>query len=224
LTPEVRVVIVDDHPVVRQGLRTFLAVQEGITVVGEAGDGGEALATVRSVAPDVVLLDLVMPGIDGVAAIARLIEESPDTKVLVLTSFPDDDKLLAAVQAGAAGYLLKDVAPAELAEAVRAVARGEAALSSRPAARLLRDYAHGGSGANPVALTGREREVLILVGRGMANKQIARELSIAEKTVKTHVSHVLSKLGVADRTQAALYAVRVGLVDPGGGSSGGSRS
>jgi len=218
LTPEVRVVIVDDHPVVRQGLRTFLAVQDGIAVVGEAGDGAEALATVRSLAPDVVLLDLVMPGMDGVAAIARLTEESPDTKVLVLTSFPDDDKLLAAVRAGAAGYLLKDVAPAELVEAVRAVARGEAALSSRPAARLLRDYAQGRSSASPVALTGREREVLALVGRGLANKQIARELSIAEKTVKTHVSHVLSKLGLADRTQAALYAVRVGLVGPGAGS------
>jgi DNA-binding NarL/FixJ family response regulator len=218
LTPEVRVVIADDHPVVRQGLRTFLALQEGIAVVGEAGDGAEALARVRSLAPDVVLLDLVMPGIDGVAAIARLTEESPDTKVLVLTSFPDDDKLLAAAQAGAAGYLLKDVAPAELVEAVRAVARGEAALSSRPAARLLREYAQGRSGASPVALTAREREVLALVGRGLANKQIARQLSIAEKTVKTHVSHVLSKLGLADRTQAALYAVRVGLVDPGGGS------
>jgi two-component system, NarL family, response regulator LiaR len=192
-------------------------VQEGIAVVGEAGDGAEALTTVRSLAPDVVLLDLVMPGIDGVATIARLTEESPDTRVLVLTSFADDDKLLAAVHAGAAGYLLKDVAPAELAEAVRAVARGEAALSSRPAARLLREYAQGGSGASPVALTGREREVLTLVGRGLPNKQIARELSIAEKTVKTHVSHVLSKLGLADRTQAALYAVRVGLVDPGDG-------
>jgi NarL family two-component system response regulator LiaR len=214
LTAEVRVVIVDDHPVVRQGLRTFLAVQEGIDVVGEAGDGDEALATVASLTPDVVLLDLVMPGIDGVAAIAQLVAESPDTKVLVLTSFPDDDKLLAAVQAGAAGYLLKDVAPAELANAIRAVARGEAALSSRPAARLLREYAHGGSQPGPVSLTEREREVLALVGRGLANKQIARELSIAEKTVKTHVSHVLSKLGLADRTQAALYAVRTGLVDP----------
>ena len=123
--------IVDDHPVVRQGLRTFLAVQEGIDVVGEAGDGAEAVATVRTLTPDVVLLDLVMPGLDGVAAIARLTAEIPGTKVLVLTSFPDDDKLLAAVQAGAAGYLLKDVAPAELANAVRAVARGEAALSSQ---------------------------------------------------------------------------------------------
>ena len=207
--------IVDDHPVVRQGLRTFLAVQEGIDVVGEAGDGAEAVAMVRTLTPDVVLLDLVMPGLDGVAAIARLTAEIPGTKVLVLTSFPDDDKLLAAVQAGAAGYLLKDVAPAELANAVRAVARGEAALSSRPAARLLREYAQGGSQTTSVALTRREREVLALVGRGLANKQIARELAIAEKTVKTHVSHVLSKLGLADRTQAALYAVREGLVDPG---------
>src|SRR5947207_1469227 len=164
LTAEVRVVIVDDHPVVRQGLRTFLAVQEGIDVVGEAGDGAEAVAMVRTLTPDVVLLDLVMPGLDGVAAIARLTAEIPGTKVLVLTSFPDDDKLLAAVQAGAAGYLLKDVAPAELANAVRAVARGEAALSSRPAARLLREYTQGGSAAGPVALTGREREVLGLVG------------------------------------------------------------
>jgi NarL family two-component system response regulator LiaR len=219
LTPDVRVLIVDDHPVVRQGLRTFLAVQDGITVVGEAGDGTEALEVARSLAPDVVLLDLVMPGMDGVAAIARLTEQSPGTKVLVLTSFPDDDRLLAAARAGAAGYLLKDVAPAELAEGVRAVARGEAALSSRPAARLLREYAVGRPGASPVALTGREREVLALVGRGLANKQIARELSIADKTVKTHVSHILSKLGLADRTQAALYAVRVGLVDPGSRSS-----
>ena len=151
MTAEVRVVIVDDHPVVRQGLRTFLAVQEGIDVVGEAGDGAEAVAMVRTLTPDVVLLDLVMPGLDGVAAIAQLTAESPDTRVLVLTSFPDDDKLLAAVQAGAAGYLLKDVAPAELASAIRAVARGEAALSSRPAARLLREYAQGGSAAGPVA-------------------------------------------------------------------------
>ncbi|HEX6476453.1 MAG TPA: response regulator transcription factor [Acidimicrobiales bacterium] len=219
MTPEVRVVIADDHPVVRQGLRTFLATQEGIAVVGEAADGAEALVAAGSLSPDVVLLDLVMPGIDGVAVIARLTAENLDTKVLVLTSFPDDDKLLAAVQAGAAGYLLKDVAPAELANAVRAVARGEAALSSRPAARLLREYAQGGSQTSPAPLTRREQEVLALVGRGLANKQIARELSIAEKTVKTHVSHVLSKLGLADRTQAALYAVRVGLVDPGAGST-----
>jgi NarL family two-component system response regulator LiaR len=215
LTPEVRVVIVDDHPVVRQGLRTFLAVQDGIDVVGEAGDGAEALAQVATLAPDVVLLDLVMPGVDGVAAIAQLVAESPETKVLVLTSFPDDDRLLAAVQAGAAGYMLKDVAPTELANAIRAVARGEAALSSQPAARLLREYARRGSQSGVALLTAREREVLTLVGRGLANKQIARQLSIAEKTVKTHVSHILSKLGLADRTQAALYAVRTGLVDPG---------
>ncbi len=208
-------VIVDDHPVVRQGLRTFLAVQDGIEVVGEAGDGAEALAQVATLAPDVVLLDLVMPGVDGVAAIAQLVAESPETKVLVLTSFPDDDRLLAAVQAGAAGYMLKDVAPTELANAIRAVARGEAALSSQPAARLLREYARRGSQSGVALLTAREREVLTLVGRGLANKQIARQLSIAEKTVKTHVSHILSKLGLADRTQAALYAVRTGLVDPG---------
>jgi NarL family two-component system response regulator LiaR len=215
LKAEVRVVIVDDHPVVRQGLRTFLAVQDGIEVVGEAGDGAEALAQVATLAPDVVLLDLVMPGVDGVAAIAQLVAESPETKVLVLTSFPDDDRLLAAVQAGAAGYMLKDVAPTELANAIRAVARGEAALSSQPAARLLREYARRGSQSGVALLTAREREVLTLVGRGLANKQIARQLSIAEKTVKTHVSHILSKLGLADRTQAALYAVRTGLVDPG---------
>lgn len=217
MTPEIRVVVVDDHPVVRQGLRTFLATQEGITVVGEAADGAGARATVRDVAPDVVLLDLVMPGSDGVLTIATLVAENPGTKVLVLTSFPDDDKLVAAVQAGASGYLLKDVAPTELSDAIRAVARGEAALGSRPAAALVRELAQAGAKPSSVSLTGREREVLALVGRGMPNKQIARELSIAEKTVKTHVSHVLSKLGLADRTQAALYAVRTGLADPGTG-------
>ena len=206
-------VIADDHPVVRQGLRTFLGLQDGITVIGEAADGTEVTAVVRSLSPDVVLLDLVMPGLDGVAAIRRMATESPASRVLVLTSFPDDDKLLAAAQAGAAGYLLKDVAPSELAGAVRAVARGESALGPRPAARLLQEYVRGGAATSPVPLTRRETEVLSLLARGLANKQIARELSIAEKTVKTHVSHILGKLGLADRTQAALYAVRAGLAD-----------
>jgi two-component system, NarL family, response regulator LiaR len=209
----IRVLLVDDHAVVREGLRTFLELQEGIDVVGEAADGLEGVAAAERLRPDVVLMDLVMPRLDGVGAMRELRSRLPGVRVIVLTSFAEDDKLLPAVQAGAAGYLLKNAQPQELARAVRAAHAGEALLDPQVAARLLASI------AQPVAadpLTRREREVLELIGRGMSNKRIARELGIAEKTVKTHVGHVLAKLGVTDRTQAALHAVRAGLVGPPG--------
>jgi NarL family two-component system response regulator LiaR len=206
----IRVLLVDDHAVVREGLRAFLELQDGIEVVGEAGDGSEGVAAAERLRPDVVLMDLVMPRLDGVGAMRELRRRLPGTRVIVLTSFTDEEKLLPALQAGAAGYLLKNAEPAELARAVRAASAGEALLDPAVAARLLDSI------ADPVdapreALTPREREVLALIGRGYANKRIALELGIAEKTVKTHVGHVLAKLGVADRTQAALHAARAGL-------------
>jgi NarL family two-component system response regulator LiaR len=210
---EIRVLIADDHAVVRQGLRTFLELQEDIEVVGDAADGEAALAGVERHEPDVVLMDLVMPGVGGVEAIRRLRELRPETRVLVLTSFLDDEKLFPAVRAGAAGYLLKDVEPAELLRAIRTVADGEALLHPAVAARLMEEFSDAERPVAEEALTAREREVLLLIARGLPNKQIALELGIAEKTVKTHVSSILSKLGLTDRTQAALYAVRAGLVE-----------
>jgi DNA-binding NarL/FixJ family response regulator len=205
----IRVLIADDHAVVRQGLRTFLDLQPDMEVVAEAGDGAEALAAAEEHVPDVVLIDLVMPNVDGIEAIRGLRERVPETRAIVLSSFIDDEKLFPAVRAGAAGYLLKDVQPQELVEAIRTVHAGGALLHPKVASRLLEELA-----TDP--LTPREREVLSLIGRGMANKVIARELSLSEKTVKAHVSSILAKLGVTDRTQAALYAVRAGLVAPRG--------
>jgi DNA-binding NarL/FixJ family response regulator len=203
----IRVLVADDHAVVRQGLRTFLGLQDGLEVVGEAADGAEAVAAAERLAPDVVLMDLVMPRLDGVEAMRELRRRVPSARVIVLTSYLDDERLLPAMRAGAAGYLLKNVQPQELVRAVRAAEAGEALIDPAVAARLVEALgdAHDGQ---PEQLTPRESEVLDLIGRGFANKRIARELGIAEKTVKTHVSHVLSKLGVADRTQAALYAQR----------------
>jgi DNA-binding NarL/FixJ family response regulator len=209
----IRVLIADDHAVVRQGLRTFLELQEGIEVVAEAEDGVEAVAAVELAEPDVALVDLVMPRMDGIEAIRRIRELRPATRVIVLTSFLDDDKLLPAVRAGAAGYLLKDVQPQELVTAIRTVHDGQARLHPAVAARLLDELAVEPASRPVELLTPREREVLILIARGRPNKAIARELGIAEKTVKTHVGNILGKLGVADRTQAALLAVREGLVE-----------
>jgi two-component system, NarL family, response regulator LiaR len=210
----IRVLVVDDHSVVREGLRAFLALQDGIEVAGEAADGEEALEAAARLRPDVILMDLVMPRLDGVAAMRALRESLPAARVIVLTSFLDDDKLLPALRAGAAGYLLKNAQPQELARAVRAAHAGEALLDPVVAARLVETLASDG-GEEPLdRLTPREREVLVLIGRGFPNKRIATELGLAEKTVKTHVGHVLAKLGVDDRTQAAVLAVRAGLVDP----------
>jgi two-component system, NarL family, response regulator LiaR len=207
----IRVVLADDHAVVRQGLRTFLDLQDDIEVVAEAADGQAAVGATLRTDPDVLLLDLVMPGLDGVGVLARLRDRDARARVIVLTSFGDEDKLFAALRAGAAGYLLKDVEPSDLVRAIRSAHAGQSPLSPAIATRVVEEVAHGGSAA-PGELTPRELDVLTLIARGRSNKVIARELGVAEKTVKTHVSHILGKLGLTDRTQAALYAVREGLV------------
>jgi DNA-binding NarL/FixJ family response regulator len=211
----IRVLIVDDHAVVREGLRAFLELQEDLEVVGEASDGAEALERAAALRPEVILMDLVMPNLDGVRAMRELRDRTPRSRVIVLTSFLDDERLLPAIQAGAAGYLLKDVEPSELARAIRAAHDGEAIIDPTAAARLVRAIAEGSraTAQERERLTRRERDVLELIARGRSNKRIAFELDISEKTVKTHVGHVLAKLGVSDRTQAALLAVREGLVE-----------
>lgn len=208
----IRVLLADDHAVVRQGLRTFLDLQEDIEVVAEAGDGQAAVDAARRTDPDVILLDLVMPVMDGVGALKHL--RDTRARTIVLTSFGDDDKLFAALRGGAAGYLLKDVEPAELVNAIRSAHSGNAPLSPAIATRVVEEIAAGGGAPAQVDdLTPRERDVLVLIARGRSNKVIALELGVAEKTVKTHVSHILAKLDLTDRTQAALYAVRHGLVE-----------
>jgi two-component system, NarL family, response regulator LiaR len=209
----IRVLVVDDHAVVREGLRAFLELQDGIAVAGEAADGEEAIEAAVRLAPDVILMDLFMPRRDGVSAMRALRERAPAARVIVLTSYLDEDVLLPALRAGAAGYLLKNAPPQEVARAVRVADAGEALLDPSVAARLVDALAAGG-GDDPLdRLTPREREVLGLMGQGLSNKRIARALGVSEKTVKSHVGHVLAKLGVADRTQAAVLAVRAGLLD-----------
>ena len=231
----VRLLVVDDHPVVRQGLRTFLETRPDFEVVGEAGDGETAVAEAARLRPDVILMDLVMPGVGGLEAIGRIRAAEPGARILVLTSFASADQVMPALRAGAAGYLLKDAAPAEVEAAIRAVHRGEGLLDPAVTATVLAEVARPGEpGPDPAAttapvgspaapspaasadpgfasLTPREREVLGLLGRGLTNAAIARELFVAEKTVKTHVSSILAKLRLADRTQAALYAARLDL-------------
>jgi len=212
----IRVLLVDDHAVVREGLRNFLALQDGLEIVGEASDGNEAIEQAERLEPDVILMDLVMPGLDGIGAMRQLRARSPSSRVIVLTSFLEDERVLPAIQAGAAGYLLKNVEPAELARAIRAAHAGEAIIDPTAAARLVHAIADEARPRieEPERLTRRERDVLELIARGRSNKRIALELGISEKTVKTHVGHLLAKLGVTDRTQAALMAVEEGLVGP----------
>ncbi|MGZ4255075.1 MAG: response regulator [Solirubrobacteraceae bacterium] len=212
----IRVLLVDDHAVVREGLRKFLALQGGLEIVGEASNGNEAIEQAQRLEPDVILMDLVMPGLDGIGAMRQLRARSPGSRVIELTSFLEDERVLPAIQAGAAGYLLKNVAPAELARAIRAAHAGEAIIDPTAAARLVHAIADDARPRieEPERLTRRERDVLELIARGQSNKRIALELGISEKTVKTHVGHLLAKLGVSDRTQAALMAIEEGLVSP----------
>jgi NarL family two-component system response regulator LiaR len=205
----IRLLLADDHWVVRQGLRMLLTRDPSFVVVGEAEDGATAVQLARELQPDVVLMDLLMPIMDGITAIAAIRREVPGVEIVALTSVLDDDRVVGAVKAGAIGYVLKDALGPELKEAIRAAAAGRVHLTPRAAERLLREVRGLDS---PETLTERETEVLRLVSLGLANKEIARQLSIGEGTVKTHVSSVLAKLGLQSRTQAALYAVRIGLV------------
>ncbi len=209
---QIRVLIVDDHAIVRKGLTVLLATESDIKVVGEAQDGQEAVEKAASLKPDVVLMDLVMPRVDGIEATRRITEAQPKTKVLVLTSFAADDKVFPAVKAGALGYLLKDSSPEELVEAIHRVHRGEPSLESAIARKVLQEISHPGS-EKPTSdpLTEREMEVLRLIAQGLSNKEIAAKIFIAEWTVRTHVSNILGKLHLASRTQAALHALRSGL-------------
>jgi NarL family two-component system response regulator LiaR len=207
-----RVLIADDHEVVRQGLRTFLELDPDLVVVGEVANGAEAVREARHLRPDVVLMDLLMPEMDGVTAIELIRKELPATEVIALTSVLEDASVVGAIRAGAIGYLLKDTRADELRQAIKAAAAGQVHLSPRAAARLMREVRTPETAPAGVSLSPRETEVLRLLAAGRTNKEMARQLDIGEKTIKTHVSRILSKLDVQSRTQAALYAGRIGLV------------
>src|SRR5215467_8663275 len=208
----IRILLVDDHLVVRKGLRTFLSYDPDLEVVGEAADGAQALSLAKELTPDVVVMDLLMPGMDGIAATAAIRRELPETEVLALTSVLEDASVVGAVRAGAIGYLLKDTHAEALCQAIKAAAAGQVQLTPKAAARLMQAIS---APESPEALTERETDVLRLLAQGQSNKQIARNLNNTEQTIKTHVSRILAKLGVQSRTQATLYAIRTGLVAPG---------
>ncbi|MGA7731862.1 MAG: response regulator transcription factor [Chloroflexia bacterium] len=205
----IRILIVDDHSVVRKGLRTFLGLDPDFEIIGEASDGQEAVQLAHELKPDVVLMDLLMPRMDGITAIGHIRRDLPDTEVIALTSVLEDAKVVGAVRAGAIGYLLKDTEADELCRAIKAAAAGQVQLSPQAAATLMREVR---APESPEPLSERETDVLRLLARGNSNKEIAQALILSEKTVKTHVSNILGKLSVPSRTQAALYAVRIGLV------------
>ncbi|KIF70498.1 LuxR family transcriptional regulator [Streptomyces sp. AcH 505] len=207
----IRVLLVDDHQVVRRGLRTFLEVQGDIEVVGEAGDGAEGVAGAEALRPDVVLMDIKMPGMDGIEALRKLRELANPAKVLIVTSFTEQRTVVPALRAGAAGYVYKDIDPEALADAIRSVHAGHVLLQPEVAGALLAQDDRGSGQGRGTTLTEREREVLVLIADGRSNREIARALVLSEKTVKTHVSNILMKLDLADRTQAALWAVRHGI-------------
>lgn len=206
----IRLLLVDDHAVVRQGLKMFLRSEPDFEIIGEAGNGLQAIQMVRELQPDVVLMDILMPGMDGIEATGIIRKEVPDTEVIALTSVLEDASVVNAIRAGAIGYLLKDTDAPELVRAIKAASEGQVQLSPKAAARLMREIR---APESPEKLTEREIEVLRLVAQGLANKEIARLLNIGDKTVKAHVSNILGKLGVVSRTQAALYAASVGLVE-----------
>ena len=209
---QIRILLVDDHAIVRKGIRALLATEKDIQVVGEANNGLEALAQVKALCPDVILMDLVMPQMDGIETTRQITAQHPRARILVLTSFAADDKVFPAIKAGALGYLLKDSGPEELVNAIHGVFRGEPSLEPSIARKVLQELSHP-SKENPTVdpLTERELEVLRLVSQGLSNREIAEHLVVAEFTVRSHVSSVLSKLHLASRTQAALYALKTGL-------------
>lgn len=206
----IRIMIVDDHAVVRQGLKMFLSMDSDIEIVGEATDGDQAVQLAAQLMPDVILMDLLMPRMDGVTAIGQIKRAYPDIEVIALTSVLEDNAVVGAIRAGAIGYLLKDTASDDLLRAIKAASEGQVQLSPRAAARLMREVR---APESPEKLTEREIDVLRLLAQGLANKQIAHSLGIGEKTIKSHVSNILAKLGVNSRTQAALYAASIGLVE-----------
>jgi two-component system, NarL family, response regulator LiaR len=208
----IRVLIVDDHAIVRKGIRALLSESGGFEIVAEASDGQEALLAVAATQPDVILMDLLMPVMDGIEATRRITSQQPGARILVLTSFAADNKLFPAIKAGALGYLLKDSTPEELLRAIRQVHRGEPALHPTIARKLLQEIAQPADlPPAPDALTARELAVLRLIAQGLSNQEIADQLAVSEPTVRTHVSRILGKLHLASRTQAALYAVSEGL-------------
>jgi DNA-binding NarL/FixJ family response regulator len=207
----IRVLLVDDHQVVRRGLRTFLEIQDDIEVVGEAGDGAEGVARTEELRPDVVLMDIKMPGTDGIEALRKLREQDNPVKVLIVTSFTEQRTVVPALRAGASGYVYKDIDPEALADAIRSVHAGHVLLQPEVAQALLAQDDQASGQGRGTSLTDREREVLALIADGRSNREIARALVLSEKTVKTHVSNILMKLDLADRTQAALWAVRHGV-------------
>jgi NarL family two-component system response regulator LiaR len=227
-SPLIRVLVADDHTIVRKGLCALLATEPTIQVVGEAHDGTQAIAQVQALHPDVILMDLVMPGMDGLEATRRITASDPTARVLVLTGYSSDDEIFSAIRAGALGYLLKDASPGELVLAIRQIYDGESSLDPTIARRLLAEFSPSrgrtpapGSGSQRRAidpLTSRETEVLLFVAQGSTNRQIAEQLAISEATVRSHMSKILTKLNLASRTQAALYALRQGIatVDPSG--------
>lgn len=223
--PKIRILLVDDHAIVRQGLRMFMEQQPDLEVVGEGADGAQAVELAARLQPDVILLDLAMPRMNGVEATRHIRECSPQSRVLILTSFADDDQVFPAIRAGAQGYLLKDIQPLELVQAVRATFQGQTQLHPQIAGRLMSAVAENPPPGKPKPaplpaalerLTEREREVLALLAQGLTNRQIAEQMVVSESTVKTHVSNVLDKLGLEDRTRAAIWALKHGWDSPEG--------
>jgi NarL family two-component system response regulator LiaR len=213
MSQAIRVLIVDDHTIVRKGIRALLAEIEGIEVVGEADNGQEAVAQAETLHPDVILMDLAMPKMDGIEATRQIKASQPESRILVMTSFAADDKVFPAIKAGALGYLLKESAPEDLVQAIRQIHRGESSLHPTIARKVLQEITHSADRPpTPDPLTEREAEVLRLVAQGLSNQDIARKLNISDPTVRTHVSNIMSKLHLATRIQAALYALREGLV------------